>query len=112
MSVEGKVLEMSNAGSSLRAIAEELGISKNKVARILDKILKPESAVNKSREIEIEKVLPVVADNSLERVSSFSGWDRIGVNEYSHKETGEIMTVKFVKGTEDNNFTGFFVKQG
>jgi len=111
--IEQKVLDLNNDGKSLRQIADDLGINKNKVSRILSKFLNPiDTAAKKSaaKAVEADEVMEVEYEETDERVSSFVGWDRIGPNEYSNKATGEIMNVRFVKGAAENHFIGHFVK--
>jgi hypothetical protein len=57
---------------------------------------------------KIKKVVAKLTGEE-ERMNSFVGWIRTNVNEYTNKETGEIVNVAFVKAKKAGDF-GYFVK--
>jgi DNA-binding transcriptional regulator LsrR (DeoR family) len=99
------VFKMFNEGKTERQIAEFIGLSKTAVHKILTPLVVKETVSPKIKK-EIVKLT-----GTEERFTSFVGWERTNVNEYSHKETGEVIRVAFVKAKGPNEF-GYFVKLG
>jgi len=97
-----KVLDMHNLGSSMSEISKSMGIGKTSVHSILNKKLLVGAVAPKGVSVEAKLT------GSEERFSSFVGFERTNVNEYVHKESGELVRVVFVKG-KDGGF-GHFVK--
>jgi len=54
-------------------------------------------------------VVKVKLSGEEERFTSFVGYERTDVNQYAHKETGEVVNVAFVKAKKVGEF-GYFVK--
>ena len=84
------IIRMHNLGSTFRQISEETKFSKSKVHRIIAAHLEATQS-NELPNIEIKQTVP-----SGNIFSSFVGWLRIGLNQYSNKDTGEVVSVKFV----------------
>lgn len=98
-----KVMDMYNYGVAERKIAEELGIGKSTVNRIIQGFIKV------GDKVPPKEVVPVKLKGDEERFTSFVGYERLDVNVYSHKETGEVIQVAFVKAKSKDEF-GYFVK--
>jgi hypothetical protein len=98
-----KILDLHNYGESIRSIAKELGIGKTTVSEIITK------ALDKGEDVPPKEVIPVKLKGTEERFTNFSGYVRTDVNEYSNKETGEVVRVVFVKAKSKDEF-GYFVK--
>lgn len=98
-----KVMDLYNSGVAERKIAEEMGIGKSTVNRII------QSFVKTGEDVPPKEVVPVKLKGDEERFTNFSGYVRTDVNEYSNKETGEVVRVVFVKAKSKDEF-GYFVK--
>jgi len=98
-----KILDMNNSGATIQEIAKAVGMSKGGVHKVLNSVIvKPEIAP-KEPKVEIKLT------GEEEIFNSFVGYERTNVNVYAHKETGEIVTVAFVKAKNPGEF-GYFVK--
>ena len=100
-----RILDLHNEGKTMGEISKIVGIGKTSVHSVLNKMLLNGDAPKK------EVVKEVKLTGSEEIFSSFVGWERTNVNEYSHKDTGEVIRVAFVKAKGPNEF-GYFVKLG
>ena len=100
-----RILDLHNSGSSMGEISKAVGLGKTSVHNILNKMLKVGETAPK------EPVKEVELKGNEERFTSFTGWERTNVNEYSNKETGEVVRIAFVKATEPDGF-GYFVRVG
>jgi lambda repressor-like predicted transcriptional regulator len=98
-----KILDLHNSGESIRSIAKELGVGKTTVSEVIGK------ALDKGENVPPKEVVPVKLKGTEERFTNFSGYERLDVNVYSHKETGEIVQIAFVKAKSKDDF-GYFVK--
>lgn len=98
-----KVLDMHNSGSIPKDIMKVTGLSRSGVYKILDTLL-PKGEIAPKEPIVKVKLL-----GTEERFTSFVGYERTNVNQYAHKETGEVVNVAFVKAKKANEF-GYFVK--
>lgn len=98
-----KILDLHNSGKSNREIADELRIGKSTVNNVLNAVLL------KDEKVPPKEVAEVKLDGSEERFTSFVGYERVNVNEYVHKETGEVVRVAYVKAKGKDDF-GYFVK--
>ena len=98
-----KILDLHNQGKSIAAIAKEMVLSKGGVHKILSSLIVKGDSPKK------EPVVKVKLSGQEERFSSFVGYERTDVNQYVHKETGEIVNVAFVKAKKAGEF-GYFVK--
>lgn len=101
-----RIIDMHNSGSTLKEIIKATGMSRSGIYKVIDSIIK----VGEIAPIK-EVVKEVKLTGTEERFTSFVGWERTNVNEYSHKDTGEVIRVAFVKAKSDNEF-GYFVKVG
>ena len=98
-----KILDLHNQGKSIAAIANETGLSKGGIHKIISGfILKGDSPKK-------DVVVEVKLSGTEEKFVSFVGYDRIDVNQYAHKGTGEVVSVAFVKAKKAGEF-GYFVK--
>jgi hypothetical protein len=98
-----KVIDMHNSGSDIKDIMKATSLSRSGVYKILDSVLKKGEIAPKEPKVEIKLT------GEEERFNSFVGYERTNVNVYAHKETGEIVTVAFVKAKNPGEF-GYFVK--
>lgn len=97
-----EIIKLHNDGLSSQQIADKIGLSKGGVYKVITDHIKSLSGA----------IAPAVTENkpqpkptapasnvtgSGKRISSFGEYKHTGTrNEYAHKETGEIITVKFV----------------
>ena len=98
-----KILDMHNSDVSIGLIAKEFGMSKAGIHKII------QSFVSTGEKVPPKEVVPVKLKGDEERFTSFVGYERLDVNVYSHKETGEVIQVAFVKAKSKDEF-GYFVK--
>jgi hypothetical protein len=98
-----KVLDMHNSGSSPKDIMNVTGLSRSGVYKILDTLLPKGEIAPK------EPIVKVKLSGQEERFTSFVGYERTNVNQYAHKETGEVVNIAFVKAKKAGEF-GYFVK--
>jgi protein tyrosine phosphatase len=98
-----KVLDMHNSGASIQDITDATGLSRSGIYKILDIVIKKGEIAPK------EPVKEVKLTGQEERFTSFVGYERTNVNQYAHKDTGEIVNVAFVKAKNPGEF-GYFVK--
>jgi len=97
-----QVLELNNSGESMGSISIKLGISKSTVHKILNSFLE-------KGDVPSKVVVDVKLSGKEERFNSFVGFERVNVNEYVHKDSGEVVMVTFVKAVNPGEF-GYFVK--
>jgi len=98
-----EVFKMFNEGKTEREIARVVGLSKTAVHKILTPLVVKETVSPK-----IKKQVAKLTGNE-ERIESFVGWIRTNVNEYTNKDTAEVINVAFVKAKKEGEF-GYFVK--
>lgn len=98
-----RILDLHNEGKSMGEISKAVGIGKTSVHGILNKLLNIGNLAPK------EPVIEVKLSGNEERFNSFVGYERTNVNQYAHKETGEVVNVVFVKAKKQGEF-GYFVK--
>lgn len=98
-----EVFKMFNEGKTEREIARVVGLSKTAVHKILTPLVVKETVSPK-----IKKQVAKLTGNE-ERMESFVGWIRTNVNEYTNKDTAEVINVAFVKAKKEGEF-GYFVK--
>lgn len=101
-----RIMDLNNSGKSIAQIAEEVGMSKGGVHKVLSKFLIKGEVVSKK-----EEVVELKVTGKEEKVSTLVGWKRLDVNEYVNEKTGEIMRIKWVRAKNPNEF-GYFVKLG
>ena len=97
-----KILDLHNSDKSVEFIAKEVGMSKGGIHKILQK-----SLIN--GDIAPKEVVEVKLTGKEEKFTSFVGFERTNVNEYAHKESGEVIRVAYVKAKSKDEF-GYFVK--
>lgn len=100
-----KVLDLHNSGMTERSIATELGIGKSTVNKILNSVLV------KDDKVAPKKLVEVKLKGTEERFESFVGYERTNVNEYVHKDSGEVVRIVYIKAKSKDDF-GYFVKLG
>jgi len=98
-----KILDLNNSGKSNREIALELNISKSTVNKVLNDLLLKDEGVSP------KEVVPIKLDGDEQRFTSFVGYERVDVNVYVHKETGEMVKVAYVRAKSPDDF-GYFVR--
>lgn len=96
-----RVIDLHNSGKTAQEIVKVTGLSRSGVYKILDSVLKKGDIA--PRDILFEVKLTGLE----ERFKSFVGYERTNVNEYVHKDSGEVVRVAFVKG--ENGGFGYFV---
>lgn len=98
------ILRMHNEGQSIRAISEVVKLSIAGVHKILA------SVIDKA---EVMPKIPtkVKLTGNEEKFINFGSYIRTNVNEYTHKETGEIVNIAYVR-SKDKSLFGYFVKLG
>ena len=102
MERDERILELHNEGKSVRQISTDLSVSKSLVHKVLSSVFDKADVMPKiSSKVELQ--------GDEERFENFSGWVRTNVNEYTHKETGEIVNIAFVPAKEKGGH-GYFVK--
>jgi hypothetical protein len=99
-----RILELHNEGKTVRQISDEVNLSIGGVHKVLSSVLDKADVMPKipSR---------VLLTGNEERFTNFGGWLRTNVNEYTHKETGEVVYLTFVRSKEKGGY-GYFVKIG
>ena len=96
------ILEMHNEGKTVRQISDAVKLSIGGVHKVLSSVLD---------KVDVMPKIPtkVVLSGNEERFTNFGGWIRTNVNEYTHKETGEVVNIAFV-GAKEKGGHGYFVK--
>lgn len=96
------IVRMHNEGQSVRAISEVVKLSIAGVHKILASVIDKADVMPK---------IPtkVKLTGNEERFTNFGSYVRTNVNEYTHKETGEIINIAFVASKEKGGY-GYFVK--
>lgn len=97
-----RIIDLHNQGKSAREIAAELNVGKTTVNNAINSMIKKGEAPPK-------EVVDVKLTGKEEKFGSFVGFERVNVNEYAHKESGEVVRVAFVKAKSPDEF-GYFVK--
>lgn len=100
-----KIIDMHNSGATIKEIIDATGMSRSGIYKVIDSIVKIGETAPK------EPVKEIQLTGNEERFTSFIGWERINVNEYSNKATGEVIRVAYIKAKSPNEF-GYFVKLG
>lgn len=98
-----RIMDLHNSGRSTQEIADAVSMSKGGVHKVVTAELKKGTAPSKEKPIEVKLT------GTEERFDNFSGWNRIDVNRYEHKDTKEIVDVAYVKAT-DIAECGYFVR--
>jgi len=109
-----EIIKMHNDDKTTREIADALGISKTLVHNVIkDHInsLGASSTILPSNEtpgVQTNTPKEPTATVTGKRITNFGEYQRIYVNKYAHKSTGEIITVKFVPASVRGQY-GYFV---
>lgn len=97
------VVKLHNEGQTVRYISETIGISKSAVHKII-------TAHLEVIEVDSDVIVgySVTSKSEAGRVfDSFVGWLRIAPNQYSNKDTGEVLNVIFVPSATAGGFGRF-----
>jgi hypothetical protein len=97
-----KIIDLHNQGESTRSIASSLKVSKSTVSNVVNLYLG-------LGEVPSKVVVDIKLSGKEDRFNSFVGYERVNVNEYAHKDSGEVVRVVFVKAVNPGEF-GHFVK--
>lgn len=84
------IINMYNSGETIKTIAGFTKMSNGGIHKIISSHLETTQATEVP-DIEIKETV-----KSGIIFNSFVGWLRIGINQYSNKDTGEVVNVKFV----------------
>ena len=111
-----EIVKLHNSGLSTQQIADKVGLSKAGVYKVIN--LHIENVKTKSSIIvqannetpSSQTVKPTEPDATIigKKITNFGEYQRIDVNKYVHKSTGEIITVKFVPAAVRGQ-CGYFV---
>ena len=102
------ILKMYNDGTSIATIAKKFNLSKPGVHSIIKSRL-PDPDSKEVTAQPKETIKTGVTSNKGERITNLGEYVRTGVNEYTHKNIGEVINIKFIKATKPNEY-GYFVK--
>jgi hypothetical protein len=111
-----EIIKLHNSGLSTQQIADKVGLSKAGVYKVINSHLeavKSQTAVidpanNETPAAQTTKPKETAGTVTGKRITNFGEYQRIDVNKYAHKSTGEIITVKFVPATAPDQ-CGHFV---
>lgn len=98
-----RIIDMHNSGKNIKEIMTATGMSKSGIYKVIGSIIKVGEIAPKKPVVEVE------LKGTEERFGSFVGYERTNVNEYVHKDTGEVVRVAFVRAKKDGEF-GCFVR--
>jgi len=118
-----EIIKLHNSGKTTREIAEAVGVSKTLVHNVINDYLKTVTQITEPATMQTGKVDTVTATpakakqsgtgaNGIEsgqRITNFGELQYTGnPNEYAHKQTGQIIKVKFIPATAQDQ-CGHFV---
>lgn len=106
-----EIINLYNSGLSTQQIADKVGLSKAGVYKVINlhlEAVKSETVVATQDKAEPTKQTEPDSTVTGKRITNFGEYQRIDVNKYAHKSTGEIITVKFIPATPPNKH-GYFV---
>lgn len=109
-----QIISMHNNDKTTREIADALGISKTLVHNVIKDHINSLNngatppANNETPAAQTTKPKEPAATVTGKKITNFGEYQRIDVNKYAHKSTGEIITVKFVPATAPDQ-CGHFV---
>jgi len=104
-----QIIQLHNEGLSTQKIADKVGISKAAVYKVVTAYLDTIKDDAKPKQAKVNKSSPASSFiKTGQRITNFGEYQRIDVNKYAHKSTGEIITVKFVPATVRGQ-CGYFV---
>lgn len=104
-----QIIQMHNEGLSTQKIADKVGISKAAVYKVVTAYLDTVKDDAKPKQAKVNKSAPTSTGiNSGQRITNFGEFQYTGnPNEYAHKQTGQVIKVKFVRATAPNTFGHF-----
>ena len=108
-----EIIKMHNDDKTTREIADALGISKTLVHNVIREHINNLNAVtsvpsdNETPAPQTNKPTEPAATVTGKRITNFGEYQRIDVNKYAHKQTGEVVKVKFVKAQHPNKHGHF-----
>jgi len=111
-----EIIKLHNSGLSTQQIADKVGLSKAGVYKVINSYLEAvksqtdamPQAENETPAAQTTKPIEPATTVTFKRITNFGEYQRIDVNKYAHKSTGEIITVKFVPATAPDQ-CGHFV---
>ncbi len=106
-----EIINLHNSGLSTQQIADKIGLSKAGVYKVINlhlEAVKSKTVVATQDKAEPTKQTEPASTVTGKRITNFGEYQRINVNKYAHKSTGEIITVKFVPATVRGQ-CGYFV---
>ena len=106
-----EIINLHNSGLSTQQIADKVGLSKAGVYKVINlhlEAVNSKTVVATQDKAEPTKQTGPASTVTGKRITNFGEYQRIDVNKYAHKSTGEIITVKFVPATVRGQ-CGYFV---
>jgi hypothetical protein len=111
-----EIVNLHNSGLSTQQIADKIGLSKAGVYKVINLHLEAaksqpaaiDPANNETPAAQTTKPIEPAVTVTGKRITNFGEFQRIDVNRYAHKSTGEIITVKFVPATDPDQ-CGHFI---
>ena len=106
-----EIVKLHNSGLSTQQIADKVGLSKAGVYKVINlhlEAVKSKTVVATQDKAEPTKQTEPASTVTGKRITNFGEYQRIDVNKYVHKSTGEIITVKFVPAAVRGQ-CGYFV---
>jgi len=106
-----EIINFHNSGLSTQQIAYKVGLSKAGVYKVINlhlEAVKSKTVVATQDKAEPTKQTEPASTVTGKRITNFGEYQRINVNKYAHKSTGEIITVKFVPASVRGQY-GYFV---
>jgi hypothetical protein len=92
-----EIIKLHNEGLSTQKIADKVGISKAAVYKVVTAYLDTVKDDAKPKQAKVNKSSPASSFiKTGKRITNFGEYQRIDVNKYAHKQTGQVITVKFI----------------
>jgi hypothetical protein len=98
-----RIIDLHNSGSTIQDIVDAVGMSKGGVHKVLSNHIGGSEVAPKKVSVKVK----LTGDEEV--FNNFSGWARTDVNQYAHKETGEVVNLAFIPADSVDGF-GKFVK--
>ena len=94
----GLIIQLYNEGLSTQKIADKVGISKAAVYKVVTAYLDTVKDDAKPKQAKVNKSAPAsIFIEPGQRITNFGEFQYTGnTNEYAHKQTGQVITVKFI----------------
>lgn len=110
-----EIINLHNSGLSTQQIADKVGLSKAGVYKVINSHLEAVKsqpaatppAENETPSAQTTKPKEPASTVTGKRITNFGEYQRIDVNKYAHKQTGEVVKVKFVKAQHPNKHGHF-----